>query len=775
MKSNRLMSDNLVKTHFKMYKSGKLWLVSGMSILALGLGTTSAVADETKASDNNASQASSDEQQPSFTQKQAVLTTDQQNSQSSQAQVDESTIASNRFSMSKSSSQSISKSSVTSTSESKSVSESESASLSLNQSESTVDLSKKQQDSQSIVAPESMSQLSNSLLSASVNSGVVNLVSTEVINDTATKTETDSQTLQIQSTSNVESQTVQKVQTLGQVLENSPLSAPVIPELALANRVTKKQVADTQTVGQDSDSTAPAIATSDLLTRDAVENDISDRAASSAPDENFTWIGGDGAARSKWSSSKSTKLDENTGDLLAKEIELTYEGVQYNSQTGKYDVTFNYGTPVVQNNGVKRYMVFKFELSDSIAQKTSNIVANFEKTDHTLEKNGNTYSIQFPVKSQVGGSTTVTVSLDPVRLTQGDWISGYMESNTTYGGGGTHAVRPAFSAVRNLTYNTATKTGEVFGVSLNKDLLNKIQTNAYPQIDNLINLEKSDKDDFNKQIKAVNINQDFSAVIKGIVQHAQDTDLSMLNAAKDSSIGIINKLPDLTSDEKKAYISSVQQQTNKRNTAPISDAATLQSLKNGLVNKLSEYGKTSTTAISALRGLTSDQINSANKQINEIVTNQISNIKKAANSNDAQSLSISGQQNIADIVKQQQQISDKFIAAAQKAITDESAKVKLDIAKDVTLTDGEKKAQQNNVDAEAKKATDAIDTAQNATAIQAAKNTGVGNIDKQHKPGHALDDQKNDAKQAIETAKQAAIDKINNDKTLTDAAKQAQR
>ncbi|WP_248705483.1 KxYKxGKxW signal peptide domain-containing protein, partial [Convivina praedatoris] len=52
MKSNNIFDSNLIKTHFKMYKSGKIWFVSGISLFTLGLGgSTTVAADNTAKTD----------------------------------------------------------------------------------------------------------------------------------------------------------------------------------------------------------------------------------------------------------------------------------------------------------------------------------------------------------------------------------------------------------------------------------------------------------------------------------------------------------------------------------------------------------------------------------------------------------------------------------------------------------------------------------------------------------------------------------------------------
>ncbi|WP_305883172.1 lectin-like domain-containing protein, partial [Convivina praedatoris] len=75
MKSNNIFDRNSVKTHFKMYKSGKLWLVSGISLFTLGLGGSANVSADTtaKADTTDDQSVTSVQSQPTLVQQSQVV------------------------------------------------------------------------------------------------------------------------------------------------------------------------------------------------------------------------------------------------------------------------------------------------------------------------------------------------------------------------------------------------------------------------------------------------------------------------------------------------------------------------------------------------------------------------------------------------------------------------------------------------------------------------------------------------------------------------------
>ncbi|MCT3162799.1 DUF1542 domain-containing protein, partial [Lacticaseibacillus rhamnosus] len=112
---------------------------------------------------------------------------------------------------------------------------------------------------------------------------------------------------------------------------------------------------------------------------------------------------------------------------------------------------------------------------------------------------------------------------------------------------------------------------------------------------------------------------------------------------------------------------------------------------------------------------------------------------------------------------------------AKKAIDEEAAKVIKAIDQDPTLTDAEKAAQKQAVATEADKAKKAIDAAKGADAVDQAKAAGIKAIDAQHRSGQTIAAQKDVAKKAIDDEAAKVIKAIDQDPTLTDAEKAAQK
>ncbi|MEG0458971.1 MAG: DUF1542 domain-containing protein [Vagococcus sp.] len=112
--------------------------------------------------------------------------------------------------------------------------------------------------------------------------------------------------------------------------------------------------------------------------------------------------------------------------------------------------------------------------------------------------------------------------------------------------------------------------------------------------------------------------------------------------------------------------------------------------------------------------------------------------------------------------------------AAKKDIDKEANATKEKINNDKTLTALEKETQIQEVDAEATKAKEAIDTATDASGVDNAKGQGITEINKKYQTGSGLETRKESAKADIDAAAKATKDKIVNDPSLTAAEKTEQ-
>ncbi|KPN83323.1 hypothetical protein RZ76_13940 [Apilactobacillus kunkeei] len=114
-------------------------------------------------------------------------------------------------------------------------------------------------------------------------------------------------------------------------------------------------------------------------------------------------------------------------------------------------------------------------------------------------------------------------------------------------------------------------------------------------------------------------------------------------------------------------------------------------------------------------------------------------------------------------------------AHAKAQLDAQAAKIKQDIANDVTLTQTQKHEQSAMVDADRESAETAIDNAKDADGVNQAINDGNKKIESDHQPGKSIDDQKVDAKAAIQAEANKIKSEIDADPTLTSGEKAAQK
>ena len=111
---------------------------------------------------------------------------------------------------------------------------------------------------------------------------------------------------------------------------------------------------------------------------------------------------------------------------------------------------------------------------------------------------------------------------------------------------------------------------------------------------------------------------------------------------------------------------------------------------------------------------------------------------------------------------------------AKGLIDDKAKEVKDQIDTDVTLTNAKKAEQKADVDKAVADAKTAIDNAEDAQGIEDALNKGREQIGNKHRP-ESLTQQQTDAKSAIDVKAKEVKDKIDADKTLTNAQKTEQK
>ncbi|CAI2556208.1 hypothetical protein AKUH1B104J_01280 [Apilactobacillus kunkeei] len=125
-------------------------------------------------------------------------------------------------------------------------------------------------------------------------------------------------------------------------------------------------------------------------------------------------------------------------------------------------------------------------------------------------------------------------------------------------------------------------------------------------------------------------------------------------------------------------------------------------------------------------------------------------------------------------------IPGKTSLADQKAnsksqLDAQAAQIKSDIANDATLTQDQKNDQMNQLAADKVAAEQAIDNAADADGINKALGDGNLNMEADHQPGQAIDNQKASAKQAIQAEANKVKAAIAADSSLTSAEKDKQK
>ncbi|WP_227983178.1 DUF1542 domain-containing protein, partial [Streptococcus pyogenes] len=114
--------------------------------------------------------------------------------------------------------------------------------------------------------------------------------------------------------------------------------------------------------------------------------------------------------------------------------------------------------------------------------------------------------------------------------------------------------------------------------------------------------------------------------------------------------------------------------------------------------------------------------------------------------------------------------------SGQVAKLEEAAKATKDkISADPTLTSKEKEEQSKAVDAELKKAIEAVNAADTADKVDDALGKGVTDIKNQHKTGDPVEARRGLHNKSIDEVAQATKDAITTDTTLTEAEKETQR
>ncbi|USS92177.1 DUF1542 domain-containing protein [Fructobacillus americanaquae] len=399
--------------------------------------------------------------------------------------------------------------------------------------------------------------------------------------------------------------------------------------------------------------------------------------------------------------------------LLQAQTNLKFDSLNYDATTGLYRLTIKMNVPQLTQSGAGRTSYLDLGFSDSLSAKTSGIPSLIAANGNpgTLVANGNgIYSNNFSAGGYVGGTSTISIQLNPVKIQKNDEISVMYSSDT-----GTTGYHPIFSTVRTMGYNE-------FGLQFNQTLLKQMKTNSTNTINNS-KLSTKQKAAEQAKVNSVTTDEDF-------VNKLQDIDKEIDAKSKANAVSIATQ-----------RAIALQQYKDAHNVDKL----------------LANIANDST--------LTSDQKAAQSKQINDAIAVINGNLGNATDSDDvAAVIADTSQDNIiASAYKSGVDLATQ-IKNAQAAIDDQIAKSKALVNSNNVLTDAEKSAQSSAIDAIGTAVKNNIAAKTSADDINATQAAGVKNLTD-------LDTAKPNAYTALTNKANTAVATINNDENLTDAEK----
>ena len=171
--------------------------------------------------------------------------------------------------------------------------------------------------------------------------------------------------------------------------------------------------------------------------------------------------------------------------------------------------------------------------------------------------------------------------------------------------------------------------------------------------------------------------------------------------------------------------------------------------------------------------LTTAEKNQQSANVDQALKDGEAAIDAASNADEVNDAFNTGKINI-DNAHQPGKTIDEQQTLQKKSLNDEAAKVTQEIQNDPTLTTAEKQKQIQDVADALKAGEAAIDAATTADEVNQAFNTGKINIDNAHKPGTAVNDQKEAQKKSLAEEAAKVKQAIQDDPTLTTAEKNQQ-
>ncbi|KPN84107.1 hypothetical protein RZ78_03880 [Apilactobacillus kunkeei] len=178
-------------------------------------------------------------------------------------------------------------------------------------------------------------------------------------------------------------------------------------------------------------------------------------------------------------------------------------------------------------------------------------------------------------------------------------------------------------------------------------------------------------------------------------------------------------------------------------------------------------------AIDADPTLTSDEKADQKNKVDSVSSAEQAKIDGLTNVDDIHNQITQSVSDIDDVHQSGESLADQK-AAAKSQLDAQAAKIKQDIANDVTLTQADKDAQSAKVDADTNAGKQAIDNAADADSINSLIKDNKDKIAADHVLHASVDDQKASNKKTLDDQAAKVKQDIANDNTLTQAEKDAQ-
>ncbi len=545
-----------------------------------------------------------------------------------------------------------------------------------------------------------------------------------------------------------------------------------------------QSLSNSQSQQSSASSSSASLASSASSSSDAKEG-LSLRDGSGAPADSDTFISGPaGGANSP-----------QYQDAIAN-TNLNYKGVKYDPNTNKYVINFNFGTKVItRTEGWNRVLEFTLNTSPNLASKVSSVTVNSDDYGlQTLTNNNGEYYVKYKTEKVVGGDVTISVYVDPVKVTPSDWISATMSTHRENSKGELikSSTKVAFTSRRSLTYDK-------FGDNFNKQLLGQLKGRALNDLNQTSPLNQATQllNNYTSQINAVTTDGDFVSQLNAIQNAYRADNTSIANAMtqlqnqKASSTTNVSNLSNLSASDKQSANNSISTafQTAQANLLGVSQSSQIaDSLSDGINNiKHEELTATISSAINNLNyvyGNNNSKIKSDKTNTSEQIKQQLQNLDSDMGNYTSQIKAVTDPANVEEIRKKAViQLNGDYVPGpsisnqkitAKDALDAEATKIEAAIRDDKTLTTEKRNQEISKVRRAKDIAGLELSNYFNADAINNALKQGIKNIDDQHVSGDSLEVQKAAAIKSLEDKATQTKQVIANDNTLTSDEKKSQ-